>query len=61
MARRYDYKNKNHIFKPPCNMFFLYRHKDINKIIDFYLPKSNCDGSNLQYSNMTSGYNNLEK
>ena len=54
MAQRYDYKNKNHIFKPPCNMFFLlYRHKDINKIIDFYLPKSNCDGSNLQYSNMT--------
>ena len=28
------------------------RQKDINKIIDFYWPKSNCDGSNLQYSNI---------
>ena len=37
-----------------CVMFFLlYRQKDIDKIIDFYSPKSNCDGSNLQYSNMT--------
>ena len=35
-------------------MFFsLYRQKDIDKIIDFYSPKSNCDGSKLQYSNMT--------
>ena len=33
--------------------FLLYRQKDIDKIIDFYSPKSNCDGSNLQYSNMT--------
>ena len=32
--------------------FLLYRQKDINKIIDFYSPKSNCDGSNLQYSNI---------
>ena len=30
--------------------FLLYRQKDIDKIIDFYSPKSNCDGSNLQYS-----------
>ena len=31
-------------------MFFLwYRQEDIDKIIDFYLPKSNCDCSNLQY------------
>ena len=28
--------------------FLLYRQKDINKIIDFCLPKSNCDGSNSQ-------------
>ena len=34
-------------------MFFLiHRQKDIDKIIDFYSPKSNCDGSNLQYSNI---------
>ena len=33
--------------------FLLYRQKDIDKIIDFYSPKSNCYGSNLQYSNMT--------
>ena len=32
--------------------FLLYRQKDIDKIIDFYLPKSNCDGSKLQYSNI---------
>ena len=32
--------------------FLLYRQKDIDKIIDFYAPKSNCDGSNLQYSNI---------
>ena len=32
--------------------FLLYGQKDINKIIDFYLPKSNCDGSKLQYSNI---------
>ena len=32
--------------------FLLYRQKDIDKIIDFYSPKSNCDGSNLQYSNI---------
>ena len=25
--------------------FLLYRQKDIDKIIDFYSPKSNCDGS----------------
>ena len=31
--------------------FLLYRQKDIDKIIDFYSPKSNCDGSHLQYSN----------
>ena len=30
--------------------FLLYRQKDIDKIIDFYSPKSNCDGSDLQYS-----------
>ena len=29
--------------------FLLYRQKDINKIIDLYLPKGNCDGSNSQY------------
>ena len=28
--------------------FLLYRQKDIDKIADFYSPKSNCDGSNLQ-------------
>ena len=33
--------------------FLLYRQKDIDKTIDFYSPKSNCNGSNLQYSNMT--------
>ena len=32
--------------------FLLYRQKDIDKIIDFYSPKSNCDGSDLQYSNI---------
>ena len=32
--------------------FLLYRQKDIDKIIDFYLPKSNSDGSKLQYSNI---------
>ena len=32
--------------------FLLYRQKDIDKIIDFYSPKSNCDGSNLQYSDI---------
>ena len=32
--------------------FLLHRQKDIDKIIDFYSPKSNCDGSNLQYSNI---------
>ena len=38
-------------------MFFsLYRQKDINKIIDFYPPKSNCDGSNLQYSNIRHNF-----
>ena len=30
--------------------FLLYRQKDMEKIIDFYSPKSNCDGSDLQYS-----------
>ena len=29
--------------------FLLYRQKDIDKIIDFYSPNSNCHGSNLQY------------
>ena len=36
-----------------------------DKIIDFYSPKSNCDGSELQYSNIAIqqdiGYNNLGK
>ena len=32
--------------------FLLYGQKDIDKIIDFYSPKSNCDGSDLQYSNI---------
>ena len=32
--------------------FLLYRQKDIDKIMDYYSPKSNCDGSNLQYSNI---------
>ena len=42
--------------------FLLYTQKDIDKIIDFYSPKSNCDGSDLQYSNTRHhGYNNLEK
>ena len=36
----------------PVMFFLLYRLKDIDKIIDFYSPKSNCDGSNLQYSNI---------
>ena len=31
--------------------FLLYRQKDIDKIKDFYSPKSNCDGSYLQHSN----------
>ena len=30
----------------------LYRQNDIDKTIDFYSPKGNCHGSNLQYSNM---------
>ena len=33
--------------------FLLYRQKDIDKIIDFYSPKSNCDGLDLQYRNKT--------
>ena len=32
--------------------FLLYRQNDIDKTIDFYSPKGNCHGSNLQYSNM---------
>ena len=32
--------------------FLLYRQKYIDKIIDLYSPKSNCDGSDLQYSNI---------
>ena len=32
--------------------FLLYRQNDIDKIIDFSSPKSNRDGSNLQYSNI---------
>ena len=31
--------------------FLLYTQKDIDKIIDFYLPKSHFDHSNLQYNN----------
>ena len=31
--------------------FLLYRQKDIDKIKNFYSPKSNCDGSDLQHSN----------
>ena len=27
-------ENKIHIFKPPCNVFLLYRQKDIDKIIE---------------------------
>ena len=30
----------------------LYRQKDIDKIMDFYSPKRNCDCSNLQYSDI---------
>ena len=30
--------------------FLLYRQKGIDKIVDLYSPKSNCHGSNLQYS-----------
>ena len=40
-------ENKIHIFKPPCNVLLLYRQKEIEKIIDFNSPKSNCDGSDL--------------
>ena len=36
----------------PCNVLFLYGQKDIDKIIDFYSPESNCDGSDLQYNNI---------
>ena len=32
--------------------FLLYRQKDIDKMIDFYSAKGNCDGSNLQYSDI---------
>ena len=32
--------------------FLLYRQKDIDKIIDFCSPKSNCDSSDLQYNNV---------
>ena len=32
--------------------FLLYRQKDVDKIIHFYWPKRNCDGSNLQYSDI---------
>ena len=41
-------ENKIHNFKPLCNVLLLYRQKDVDKIIDFYSPKSNCDTSNLQ-------------
>ena len=42
--------------------FLLYRQKDIDKIKDYYSPKSNCDGSNLPYSNIRHWFcNNLEK
>ena len=45
-------ENKIHIFKRPVMFFLLYRQKDIDKIIDFYSPESNCDGSDLQFSNI---------
>ena len=66
MARRYESilfsSGKTILFLPRENefissscrvMFFLlYRQKDMDKIIAFCSPKSNCDGSNLQYSNI---------
>ena len=66
VARRYESilfsSGKTILFLPRENkfvsssrrvMFFLlYRQKDMDKIIDFCSPKSNCDGSNLQYSNV---------
>ena len=62
MARRYEFyfrvakKNEEIKFISSSRrvMFLLlYRQNDIDKMIDFYSPKSNRDGSNLQYSNMT--------
>ena len=56
VARRYEfhcYEKIKFISSSRRVMFFLlYRQKDIDKIIDFYSPKSNCDGSDLQYSNI---------
>ena len=58
VARRYEFYFRCHekikfISSSRHVMFFLlYRQKDIDKMIDFYSPKSNCDGSDLQYSNL---------
>ena len=41
-----------HLSNRRVMFFLLYRQKDIDKIIDFYAPKSNCDGSHFQYSNI---------
>ena len=39
--------------------FLLYRQKEADKIIDFYSPKSNCGGSDLQHSNIRHCFNTI--
>ena len=56
VAKKYCFCNEKIKFISSSRrvMFFLlYRQKDIDKIIDFYSPKSNCDSSDLQYSNIS--------
>ena len=57
VARRYEFYfclEKIKFISSSRRVMFslLYRQKDIDKIIDFYAPKSNCDGSHFQYSNI---------
>ena len=54
VSRRYEYcfcHEKIKFISSSRRVMFLllYRQKDIDKVIDFYSPKSNCDGSDLQY------------
>ena len=43
---------QNNILRTSAEFSLLYRQKDIDKIIGFYSPKRNRDGSDLQYSNI---------
>ena len=68
MARRYEFyfrvakqyftNERSHekikFISSSCRVMFflLHRQKDIDKIIDFYSPNCNCDGSDLLYSNI---------